>query len=426
MKKMLPLVPLLLTFSALAEEAPLKNFKVNGWGFIRHETKKDADYDSGAKDKTDFTQTRLNVQVKADLAENYGHVFLAPQFSKISGQDEFAPTGANTNGANGTSGGLYDSRLDVHEAYFAIKPTQDESFYVFAGRQELAYGDHLVLGSVPWHRVGRSFDGLRARYTFSDELSLDAFTMKLQERNSANANNGQDADLHGAYLSAVVGPYMKNADLYLLRKDNQSTSGDANITDTTAYGLRFKSKIGDSAFDYRAEGTLQQVRLAGETSIKGSEYQYDLELGYTLPFWTTRLAFEYFDSTRDYDQLFPTAHKWVGFADQFSRRNLKGYVAHLSTKPIEKVTFFADYHVFERHDNKRGAYNFSGNTSLGTNGSSRDVAQELDLIVAYDFTKTLQLSYGYSFVMPGKYIKDQNPSKTTDTNWSYLQLLARF
>lgn len=420
MKRMLPLVPLLFTFTALAEEAPLKNFKVNGWGFIRHETKKDADYDSSVKDKTEFTQTRINVQVKADLAENYGHVFLAPQFSKISGQDEFAPTGVN-NTSTTTSGGLYDSRLDVHEAYFAIKPTQDERFYVFAGRQELAYGDHLVLGSVPWHRVGRSFDGVRARYKFADNLTLDAFSMKLQEKNSANANQGQDADLHGAYLAGVFGPYLKNADLYLLRKNNQN----ANITDTSAYGLRFKSKIGDSAFDYRAEGTLQQVRLAGESSIKKSEYQYDIELGYTLPFYTTRLAFEYFDSSRDYDQLFPTSHKWLGFADQFSRRNLKGYIAHLSTKPVEKVTFFADYHIFHRHDSKRGAYNFGG-TSLGTNGSSQDVAQELDLIVSYDFTKTLQLSYGYSWVMPGKYFKDQNSSKTTDTNWSYLQLLARF
>ncbi len=422
MKSMLPIVSLLFTFSAFAEEAPLKNFKVSGWGFVRHETKKDADYDSKLKDKTEATQTRINVSVKGDLAENYGHVFLAPQFSKISGQDEFASTGTS-NTRSSTSGSLYDSRLDMHEAYFAIKPTKDERFYVFAGRQELAYGDHLVLGSVPWHRIGRSFDGARARYQFADNLTLDAFTMKLQENNSAtNDLRGQDADFHGAYLMGSFGPYVKSADMYLLRKDNQKAG---SFRDTSAYGLRFKSKIGESAFDYRIEGTLEQVRLAGESSIKESEYQYDVELGWTLPYYNTRVAMEYFDSSRDYDQLFPTAHKWVGFADQFSRRNLKGYVAHLSTSPIEKVTFFADYHIFQRHDSKRGAYNFAGNT-LGNQGSSKDVAQELDLIVSYDFTKTLQLSYGYSWVMPGKYLKDQNASKTTDTNWSYLQLLARF
>lgn len=163
MKLFVSLLTLLAAFSAAAQEAPLKNIQINGWGFIRHETKKDADYDSGVKDKTEFTQTRINVSMKADLPENYGYVFFAPQFSKISGQPEFAATSTTANTSNSTSGNLYDSRLDVHEAYFAIKPTKDENLFLFAGRQELAYGDHLVLGSVPWHRIGRSFDGVKGR-----------------------------------------------------------------------------------------------------------------------------------------------------------------------------------------------------------------------------------------------------------------------
>ncbi|MFA7613447.1 MAG: alginate export family protein [Candidatus Caldatribacteriota bacterium] len=422
MKMRFPLLFLFLTSSALAAETPLKNVKVSGWGFFRYENKKDADYDSSVKDKTDFTQTRINVQLKADLAENYGHIFFAPQFSKISGQDDFAATGVN-NTRTSTSGSLSDPRLDMHEAYFAIRPTKDERFYVYLGRQELNYGDHLVLGSVPWHRIGRSFDGVRAKYQINDALTLDAFSMKLQENNSAaNDLRGQDANLHGVYLAGSLNQYMENADLYFLRKDNQKAG---SFRDTNAFGVRLKSKMGKTAFDYRVEATLEQVRLAGESSMRKSEYQYDIELGWNLPFYKTRVAFEYFDSSRDYDQLFPTAHKWLGFADQFSRRNLKGYVGHLSTSPIEKVTFIADYHIFQRHDSKRGAFNFGG-ASLGDADSKQDVAHELDLVIAYDFTKTLQLSYGYSIVMPGKYIKDQNSSKTTDTNWSYLQLLARF
>jgi hypothetical protein len=433
MRFLVSLLALLAAFSAVADEALLKNFQVNGWGFVRHETKKDADYDSSVKDKTDFTQTRINVSVKADLAENYGYVFIAPQFSKISGQNEFAASSATTNSSNGTSGSLYDSRFDMHEAYFAIKPTHDDNLFIFAGRQEVAYGDHLVLGSVPWHRIGRSFDGVKGRYSFAENFNLDAFTMKLQENNAAatSPNLGQqDAKLHGAYLVGNLGKNATNADLYALKKENQGTSTAAGtfqnaFKDTNAFGARFKSKIGDSAFDYRVEGTLQRVILITDDSAKNGEYQLDLEVGWAIPFYGSRLAFEYFDSTRDYDQLFPTAHKFLGYADQFSRRNIKGQVVHFSTKPYDKVTFHADYHLFQRHDKNRGAYNFAG-TSLGTTGSSRDIAKELDLIVGYDFTKSLQLSYGYSIVTPGKYIKDQNSSKTSDTNWSYLQLLARF
>ena len=144
----------LTIFPAIAREASLNNFQIKGWGFIRQETKNNADYDSKLNDKTEFTQTRINVSVKADLQENYGFVFLAPQFSKISGQPEFSAISATGNTSNSTSGNLYDSRIDMHEAYFAIKPTKDENLYLFAGKQELAYGDHLILGSVPWHRTG--------------------------------------------------------------------------------------------------------------------------------------------------------------------------------------------------------------------------------------------------------------------------------
>lgn len=423
MKLLVFFLSFLAIFPAIAQEAALNNFQIKGWGFIRHETKKNADYDSNLKDKTDFTQTRINISAKADLQENYGYVFFAPQFSKISGQPEFSSTSTTANTSNSTSGNLYDSRLDMHEAFFAIKPTKDENLYFFAGRQELSYGDHLILGSVPWHRIGRSFDGGKVRYKFATNFSLDAFSMTLKENNSAApASSVQDAKLDGAYLSGSLNSYVKQADLYFLRRDNQQTGA---FKDTSAYGVRFKSIIGESKLDYRVEATLEQVKMIADNSVKTSEYQMDFELGWSMKFYETRLAFEYFDSTENYDQLFPTAHKFLGYADQYSRRNIKGQVLHLSTKPDDKITFLADYHFFQKHDSKGAAYRFDG-TSLGSNGSSNEIAQELDLVAAYDFTKTLQISYGFSWVMPGKYIKDQTTSKTSNTNWSYLQLLARF
>lgn len=421
MNKKLPVTCALLLSSGLtmAQELPLKNVQINGWGFFRHETKKDADYKTSVKDKIDFNQTRLNVSIKSDLADNYGYVYFAPQFSKVSGQNEFVNP---SNSSQQSSGALYDPRLDLHEAYIALRPTQNENFYLFAGRQELAYGDHLVLGSVPWHRIGRSFDGARLRYTFSPRLTADVFSMKLQENNAtSNPDAQQDANFHGAYLFGNQGKYFSSTDLYVLKKENQRVGA---FRDTTAYGARAKSKIGDTAFDYRAEGTLEQVRLAGETTNRDA-YQYSVELGYTLPFYTTRFGVEYFDASKNYDQLFPTAHKFMGFADQFARRNLNGVVGHFSTRPIDKLSFLADYHVFRRSSKSNPAFNFAG-ASLGDTGSSRDVATELDLTLAYDFTKTVQVSYGYSWVMPGEYLKDQSDKNNAETQWSYLQLLVRF
>lgn len=428
MKKLVPTMVAFLALPsfAIAQDSSVKNVQISGWGFVRHESKKDADYNNDAKDKTEFTSTRLNVNLKSDLSDNYGYVFFSPQFSKISGQDEFVPSGAAANTSTSTSGGLSDSRLDVHEAYFAVKPTQDDNLFVFLGRQELAYGDHLIMGSVPWHRIGRSFDGAKVRYKLSDSFTVDAFGAKLQENTpTATTINtaGQDTNLTGAYVSGSFGDSVKAADFYALYRDNKS--GTTGFRDTTAYGVRFKSPIANTAIDYRFEGTLEHVRLAGNTGSENGEYQIDAEVGYTFDYLTSRFAFEYFDSTKNYDQLFPTAHKFLGYADQFARRNIKGYVAHFSTKPYDKVSFLADYHIFQRHSKKDAAYNFAG-SSLGTTGNSNDIGNELDLTLAYDFTKTLQVSAGYAIVNPGEYIEDQNANKKDPTNWAYLQLLARF
>lgn len=418
--KIILLAVILLNPIARANDLTLKNVQFKGWGFIRNEAKENADYKKSLKDKTEFTHTRINFSLQTDLAENYGYVFLAPQFSKISGQEETVNPGHNE---VQTSGGLSDSRLDMHEAYFALKPTRDERFYLFAGRQELNYGDHLIVGTVPWHRIGRSFDGARFRYKPSEILRVDAFIAKLDENNAAATDSKKlDSDFSGIYLSLSPSEFLKEADLYLLKKSHQQT-GDFH--QTNAYGLRLKSPVGSTVFDYRAEGTLEQVQLADESSLQKTEYQVDLEVGYKLPWYSARIALEYFWASRNYDQLFPTAHKFLGYADQFSRRNIKGQVVHFSIVPFEKFSLLSAYHLFKRHDTGQPAYDFAGN-GLGTVGGETSVARELDLVAAYDFTKTLQLSAGHSWVTAGPYLKDQGNGVNAETKWSYLQLLVRF
>lgn len=426
MKHTVPLALSLFSGLAIAQDAPLKNIQINGWGFFRHETKKDQDYKASAKDKIDFNQTRINVSVKGDLAENFGYVFFAPQFSKVSGAEYVG----NTNTGQASAGtALYDPRLDLHEAYIALRPTQNENLHVFLGRQELAYGDHLIIGSVPWHRIGRAFDGGRVRYKMNDKFTADAFSMKLIENNALAPAPGtrNDTNFHGLYLMGNLGSYMSSVDAYALKKDNLFGSGPTAATtlkDSTTIGLRAKSKLGETAFDYRAEGAVQEVRAPGDSG-NSPAHQYSVEVGYTLPFKATRLGVEYFDASKDYDQLFPTAHKFMGYADQFARRNIKGIVGHLSMKPADKWSFFADYHMFRRSNKNNPGYGFAGQ-SLGTAGNSEDIANELDLVLAYDFTKTVQLSYGISWVTPGDYLKDQSAQNNAETQWSFLQLLVRF
>jgi hypothetical protein len=415
------LANLFFAYQLFAQESPaVSNLQFKGWGFVRNEIKANADYNDTSSDKINFNQMRLNTTFTADLAENYGTVVISPQFSKILGGNEYVAASGNTTTSQQTSGTMYDSRFDMHEAYFSLNPNQSKDYTLIIGRQELAYGEHLIIGSVPWHRIGRSFDGLKAKFSISEKTNIDLFLTKLQETNATSSGTG-DTNFHGIYVSNKLGNYFEHVDIYTLLK--QQLVGDT-YQNMNVFGTRIKSNIGDSSFDYRLESLVQKSRVVNN-SKKNEEYLFDVELGKKFNFYDSRLSLEYFDSTEHYDELFPTAHKWLGFADQFSRRNIKGYAAHFMINPFEKWMFQLDHHIFQRHSTSDASYNFQS-TSLGTVGSNKNIANEWDLTAIYSLTKSLQLSAGYALVTPDDYIKDQNAANTEKTHWSYLQLWAKF
>jgi len=412
----------------LADDAVMKNWEFHGWGFYRFENKKEADYNSSTFDKRQSSLTRIDVSAKADLAENYGYVYFAPQFSKLSGQDEiFLTSTTPAASSQQTSGSIYSPNLNVHEAYFAVHPTQEKELTFFLGRQELNYGDQLIMGAVPWSRFGRSFDALKIRYLYYEKMTLDLFTAKLQDNNYLGVSSGpkpDDSNLHGIYASSNLGVYLKNMDLYFLRKNGNTSSANLFLN-TSALGFRAKSAVGETSLDYRAEYTFENTVLIAGAEESKSQHQFDIEVGYTHSFHNSRLALEYFESSKNFDQLFPTGHKFLGYADQFSRRNIKGYVVHFSTLVIDKLSILLDYHFFYRYDGNTPAYNFAGN-SLGTLGSNNNIATEFDVTTVYNFTSNLQASVGYAIVDPKSYIEDQVAGNTKNTEFSYFQLLAKF
>ena len=57
---------------------------------------------------------------------------------------------------------LDDAALGLHEGAIEI---EHGAVRLEAGRFEMVYGDHLVIGNVAWDPTGRSFDGVRLRWT---------------------------------------------------------------------------------------------------------------------------------------------------------------------------------------------------------------------------------------------------------------------
>jgi hypothetical protein len=388
------------------------------WGF-----KAAARLRTETSDKTDlvsnraFTLLRVRPQVSYTPAP-YMTLVLAPQFARTFGEPVYNGTSTTLNALQETSGSTFDPALSVHEAYADLRPADWARFLV--GRQILSYGDELVIGALEWNNVARSFDAGKARISYSLGWT-DVFASKLQDNNTTATATVGDKDFYGIYNGWSFGPWLKDADLYLLwlRDATPRVSPAAPTTSLTqnlwTAGLRFKSSVG--ALDYRAEATKQWLTYAGVEGLQQEGTQADVELGYSLSSLPAkpRLALEAFYATKNYNQLFPTAHKWLGYADVLGRRNVSGAALHASAAILDNLKAAIDYHYFLRTDSTGTPFKINGATAIGTaSGSgSKQVGNEIDLTLSYQATKLLGFTLGGSLFFSGDYIKDQFPGRET-------------
>lgn len=387
-----------------------QKFEIGGSARVRAEFRDNSDFNNTTKDYLDFVGSRFRLDFKMRANER-AFVFVQPQFTKFWGAPELTPNSATTNSSNNTSGATNDTPIDVHQAFISYAQTDRLSYIV--GRRELNYGDELLVGGVGWSNTGRSFDLLQANFKYNHG-SIDAFHSRLVDRNLSTSGPG-DRDFSGLYSSHKISDWVQALDGYVFYLDDSSTGPAAS---TTAYGIRMKSPV--EAFDYRGEVTFENVKA----TAKSDELQYDLEVGYTFHEGkSVRAAFEYFHASDDFDQLFPTGHKWLGYADLFSRRNIKGYHGRISAKPLPELTAAFDYHRFERVDTDQGAYRFGG-APYGSAGADSFIADEYDLTISYKIDGNVTVEGGAARVNPGDYLKANGGSDFA--SFYYLQVGTTF
>lgn len=307
---------------------------------------------------------------------------------------------------------LADGELHVHEAVLELAGA---SYRVQVGRFEMAYGEHLVIGNVGWHETGRSFDGARVRLTPGDSgMYVDAFVTQLAEGRALNVSPVGAGDLlfFGAY--AGFGPALASAlalDGYVLGRawtdaelpDEAGAMSDSALELTV--GARVKHRVG--AFDYRAETGVQLGDRLGAGGMASSVVAYhgEVEAGANLAGDALRLALAGFYASGDdpgtarneaWDQLYPTAHKFLGYADVIGgRSNVAGGIARAGYQATPDVKLAADAHVFFRPERADDAGAYAG--------------AELDTGAAYSLGKGLAVRAGYSLFLPSA---DHYPSDT--------------
>lgn len=374
------------------------SFKYNGHLQLRSEM---AENQTGIQDRHQSLQTFFRLRTYLTFeANDKMTLYLTPQAAKTMGGD--------SNGAE-TSGSTNHPDLQFFEANVNYKFA--ESFAMKIGRQEMAYGDHLIIGSLGWANTGRSFDALRFRKSYEKGWT-DLFYSKISD-NSTTDSASDDVNLNGVYHSQSFNAYLNPLDLYFIhQRDSKVTEVEVNT-----FGIRIKGE--HNGINYRTENGVQNGASLGDDA-----FQTETEVGYV--FHKHAFAAQYALAGKNYRQLYPTAHKFLGIADVLGRRNIEEIAVKYSYPILTKLNINASFHKFNRHNTNAPAYRLNGTTSWGNTGDDKHIGNEVDLVANYTTAGNLTFQLGAALFSPGDYMKAQSADQAKETQFVYLQLFAPF
>lgn len=323
-------------------------------------------------------------------------------------------------GKNTTPAPPFQDRADLRVAYMELGDPENKRFGIRAGRQELAFGDMRLIGHLNWMNTARSFDAVRATYRFKG-ARIDAFasTVVAQVDGEFNRPFRNKADnLHGIWVNApklvknaVIEPYV----LWRLSRNAIGETGVAGKRDFKTYGIRFVGKLPKN-FDYNVEMNRQSGSLS--TDHIGA-WAGHWTIGYNTPELALKpkwmIEYNYASGDKNpsdgrretFDQLYPTGHDKIGFADQVGWKNVHNIQLGALLKPAAKWGITPRYHWLWLASARDAMYAANGNAVVHdkTGAAGHYIGTEIDLTATYAATKQMSLAFGYAHLFPGTFLK---------------------
>jgi Alginate export len=288
------------------------------------------------------------------------------------------------------------------------------------------------VGVSDWTNTRRTFDGGKGIVRVGDwtitPLWAELVVVQKYRFNETNT----DEQLYGIYSTGPAPFLPVNLDLYWLGIDNPrgTFNGTSGREQRQTPGARVWGKIGKTGLDFEVEGAGQFGTL-GDGDI--SAWMITGKLGYTPP--AARLSPHVYievdyasgDSTPGgnvgtFNQLFPSAHGFLGYMDFVGRQNILSPSAGLTLRPIHNLSLSLQQYFFWRASDRDALYNTGGAVVRpGTATTARYIGAEVDLLATYDFTRHLLGYVGYSHFFTGEFIRKTGPSNDSDFFYAAIQ-----
>jgi hypothetical protein len=329
----------------------------------------------------------------------------------------------------------YQNTWDIRQAYVQIGSGKEGWVDAVVGRQVLAFGDERVIGPSDWTNAARTFDAVRLDvHQNAYKVSLFASSVVIE------VDGAMDHHLAGNNLYGVYGSF-KNAipkatlEPYVLWRVAPANAG---LPETANRGHLNEVTIGlhvagtlPAAFDYDIEMDRQTGSL-GPNSIRTWAGYWSLGRTFRGVPASPRIFVEsnYASGTRNpsghtwstFDQLYPSNHDKLGFADQFGRKNIQQVRAGVEETIGKKWKLRQAYENFWLATTHDALYANNGAISIPADPAapSRHIGQEVDLIAQYQVHKSITAGFGYGRLFSGRFLKTVSPGKDYGYPFAYL------
>ena len=364
-------------------------------------------------DQFAFSQIRLRFD--ADLTEGVSAV-VGLINERVWGQESVANTD-----------------LDLDLAYVELKEFLYEQVSLTIGRQNLRYGNGLIVCDPDTNRVDvinsasigdlslrKSFDAVKVVFDYAPFV-IDLVYAKIEE-NTLNRND--DVTLFGANIAYVWDSYNGISEAYLFGSDkapgNTMIDSKSNVyvigarnqldlNDNLGLGLELAYQFGQ----YKA-GVTNHPDLDAYAIQANAEYKvlndYDAKFGLQY----TYLSGD--DSTSDdynaWNPLFEDQTPGEILNILFGNTNMQYLKASASAVPREDVTVGVNYTY------ARLAERITSGTLIPSGGPAstntyaitdkRDIGQEIDLVGVFDYTEDVQIKLAGGLFLPGSLFDKDN------------------
>lgn len=368
-----------------------------------------------------YALSRIRLGVNARPVDDVS-IFLQVQDSRVFGEER-DPSGQFSTLSNARN-------LDLYQGYVQIDRLFADPLSIRAGRTQLKYGNERLLGATDWHNVGRSFDGVVARYA-REKTFVDAFAMITGETSvpptaatpaSVAGKRDEGQALYGVYGSFdLSGAATLDAFAFYQTNLKQTTPNEYDLLRLTT-GLSGTLPL--DAVTVELEGAYQ----GGEAGTKSvSAYLLAGAVAYRTG-WeglsSIRGSVEALSGTpegdagaKTFDPPFSTGHKFHGWMDYFINipaqtfdRGLLDINAAAAGKLSDQLDWLVRGHSFSLMQTQ------NGETALG---------QEIDMLLTWTHSKPLAIGAGGGAFIPGVLMREAFGGSDVAL-WGYLSATVTF